>query len=269
MALYTLIGLVVVYGAAQAYSVRLHREEQRRYSEQLEALVAERTSALENEITGHKTAQRELSRSLQEKEVILKEVHHRVKNNMQVISSLLSIQADSVMDDRYVSLLTESQQRIKSMALIHENLYRSDNLLEIDFHEYIDALANGLVRFYRFDDLVVRLELEVVDIFLDIDTAVPCGLIINELVSNCLKHAFKGRTGEGQIRVVFRVNDDGQHYRFSVADDGNGIPAGFDVETATSMGLEIVRILTEQLDGHWTCRSDHGTEFIIEFPRKK
>jgi two-component sensor histidine kinase len=187
---------------------------------------------------------------------------------MQVISSLLSIQADSVMDDRFVNLLTESQQRIKSMALIHENLYRSDNLLEINFHDYIEALANGLLRFYRFQNLTVRLELEVVDIFLDIDTAVPCGLIINELVSNSLKHAFKGRTGEGLIKVLFETTDDGKHYRFSVADNGNGIPEGLDIENASSMGLEIVRILTEQLDGHWTCRSCEGTEFVIEFPRK-
>ena len=269
MALYTMVGIIVVYGAAQAYSVRLHREEQRRYSEQLEALVAERTSALENEITGHKTAQRELSRSLQEKEVLLKEVHHRVKNNMQVISSLLNIQADSVMDNRFVNLLTESQQRIKSMALIHENLYRSDNLLEINFHDYIEALANGLLRFYRFDNLAMRLELDVVDIFLDIDTAVPCGLIINELVSNSLKHAFDGRTGDGHIKVVFHATEDGKTYRFSVSDDGNGIPEDLDIKNASSMGLEIVRILTEQLDGHWSCNGRDGTEFVIEFPRKK
>jgi two-component sensor histidine kinase/ligand-binding sensor domain-containing protein len=268
MALYTTIASIVVYGTAQVYSARLHREEQRRYSEQLEALVAERTSALESEITGHKAAQRELSQSLQEKEVLLKEVHHRVKNNMQVISSLLNIQADSVMDERLVNLLTESQQRIKSMALIHENLYRSDNLLEIDFHDYTEALANGLLRFYRFDNLALRLELDVVNIFLDIDTAVPCGLIINELVANSLKHAFKGRSGDGIINVKFHTTEDGQRYRFSVADNGNGMPEGLDIENASSMGLEIVRILTEQLDGNWTCRSNGGTEFIVEFPRK-
>jgi two-component sensor histidine kinase len=213
-------------------------------------------------------AQQELSRSLQEKEVLLKEVHHRVKNNMQVISSLLNIQADSVMDERFVTLLTESQQRIKSMALIHENLYRSDNLLEIDFHQYIEMLANGLMRFYRFDNLALRLELDVVDVFLDIDTAVPCGLIINELVSNALKHAFKGRTGTGVIRITFQITPDGTHYRFSVSDDGIGLPADMDIRQSSSMGLEIVRILTEQLDGHWTCVSDGGTEFVIEFPRK-
>ena len=265
--LYVMLLLALIYVAAQTYRAKLHREEQRRYSEQLEKLVAERTGALETEISGHKTAQEELSRSLQEKEVLLKEVHHRVKNNMQVISSLLNIQADSVMDSRFVDLLTESQQRIKSMALIHENLYRSDSLLEIDFHEYIEMLANGLLRFYRFDNLSVQLELDVVDVYLDIDTAVPCGLIINELVSNSLKHAFEGRTGTGKISVSMVKTKDGD-YCFSVADDGIGIPEGMNIEDSTSMGLEIVRILTEQLDGSWTYLNNNGTEFIIKFPGK-
>ncbi len=269
MALYTMVAIGVVYGTAQAYSVRLHREEQRRYNEQLEALVAERTAALESEITDHKTAQQELSRSLREKEVLLKEVHHRVKNNMQVISSLLNIQADSIMDKRFQTLLTESQQRIKSMALIHENLYRSDSLLEINFNEYIDMLTNGLVRFYRFDRLAISLELDVDNIYLDIDTAVPCGLIINELVSNSLKHGYEGREGEGHIRVCFKECDDGQRYRFSVTDDGNGVDDSVDLETTSSMGLEIVRILTDQLDGNWRYSGDNGTEFTIDFPRKK
>jgi two-component sensor histidine kinase len=264
-----MVAIGVVYGTAQAYSVRLHREEQRRYNEQLEALVAERTAALESEITGHKTAQQELSRSLREKEVLLKEVHHRVKNNMQVISSLLNIQADSIMDKRFQTLLTESQQRIKSMALIHENLYRSDSLLEINFHDYIEMLTNGLVRFYRFDRLAISLHLEVDDIYLDIDTAVPCGLIINELVSNSLKHGYHGREGDGHIHVRFKESEDGESYRFSVKDDGNGMDESIDLENSSSMGLEIVRILTEQLDGSWAYSSSGGTEFTIDFPRKK
>jgi two-component sensor histidine kinase len=154
------------------------------------------------------------------------------------------------------------------MALIHENLYRSDNLLEINFQDYIDALASGLLRFYRFDNLAIRLELDVVDIFLDIDTAVPCGLIINELVSNSLKHAFKGRSGDGLIKISFHTHEDEKVYRFSVSDNGNGIPEDLDIENASSMGLEIVRVLTEQLDGQWTCSGGEGTEFMIEFPRK-
>jgi two-component sensor histidine kinase/ligand-binding sensor domain-containing protein len=265
---YLLLFMLAVAGMARAYRARLQRYEQLLLNEQLEGLVAERTGALEIEINDHKAAREELSSSLQEKEVLLKEVHHRVKNNMQVISSLLNIQAESVADEHYVSLLTESQQRIKSMALIHENLYRSDNLLEINFQDYVAMLANGLLRFYRFDTLVVGLELEIVDIYLDIDTAVPCGLIINELVSNSLKHAFSGRTGNGLITITFNMINDGRDYLFSVADDGIGLSGDVDIEKSNSMGLEIVRILTQQLDGQLSLNSGGGTEFRVEFPRR-
>jgi two-component sensor histidine kinase len=154
------------------------------------------------------------------------------------------------------------------MALIHENLYRSDNLLEIDFHDYVEMLANGLLRFYRFDTLAVALKLDIVDIYLDIDTAVPCGLIINELVSNSLKHAFSGRTGDGLITITFSMINDGRDYLFSVADDGIGLSGDVDIEKSTSMGLEIVRILTQQLDGQLSLNSGGGTEFRVEFPRR-
>jgi len=266
--LYLVLSLMVINIATRVYRARLYRIEQQRHNKQLAELVTERTSALEIEIGDHKAARKQLSSSLEEKEVLLKEVHHRVKNNMQVISSLLSIQADSVVDERFVDLLTESQQRIKSMALIHENLYRSDSLLEIDFHDYIEMLSNSLLRLYRLEELTVNLELEVVDIFLDIDTAVPCGLIINELVSNSLKHAFVGRTGSGRITIRFFKMNGGKDYYFSVADDGIGISEDVDIETSTSMGLEIVRILTQQLDGKLSLVRDGGSEFRIEFPRE-
>ncbi|MEM0952819.1 MAG: two-component regulator propeller domain-containing protein [Pseudomonadota bacterium] len=269
MALYTIAAIGLIYAGAQAYSIRLHRDEQNRYSKQLEMLVAERTQELETEITGHKAVEQELSRSLQEKEVLLKEVHHRVKNNMQVVSSLLNIQADTVMDERFKTLLVESQQRIKSMALIHENLYRSDNLLEINFREYIEMLAQGLVRFYRFEALIIDLQLKVDEIFLDIDTAVPCGLIINELISNALKHAFVGRTGEGIICVSFGKNGDHAGYEIQVSDDGHGVSTEVDLASVASMGMEIVRILTEQLEGDWDYRSDSGAVFTIRFPGKR
>lgn len=261
------IGLALsVYIVARIYRERLHREEERRTNIRLKELVAERTADLEKEILDHKAARKQLSMSLEEKEILLKEVHHRVKNNMQVISSLLNIQADTVSDASLVTLLNESQQRIKSMSLIHENLYRSDNLLEINFENYIEMLANGLLRFYRFDNLAIGLELDVDDIYLDIDRAVPCGLIINELVSNSLKHAWKGRSGTGTISISFKKTNDDGNYCFSIGDDGIGVPDDFDIESATSMGLEIVRILTQQLDGIVKLKNDNGTTFIIEFP---
>jgi PAS domain S-box-containing protein len=233
----------------------------------LQALVDERTTALKYEISENKAVQRELANSLKEKEFLLKEVHHRVKNNMQVISSLLNIQAETVADDVFTELLGESQQRIKSMALIHENLYQSDNLLEIDFEDYINMLANSLHRFYSAPSVIVSLDIQVDNVALDIETAVPCGLIINELISNSLKHAFKGSEGRGQIYVRFMSV--GCQYVLQIGDNGMGLPGDFSVDSTTSMGMEIVTILTQQIDGCLNFESKDGAHFEIAFPRKE
>lgn len=236
------------------------------YRRDLEQLVGERTEALKKEIAENKTFQLELADSLKEKELLLKEVHHRVKNNMQVISSLLNIQAETIGNDTFSELLGESQQRIKSMALIHENLYQSDNLLEIDFKDYINMLANSLHRFYSVPGVIVSLDLQVDNVKLDIETAVPCGLIINELISNSLKHAFKGREGKGVIKVLFRAID--CRYVLEIMDDGIGLPEGFSMDSTTSMGMEIVSILTQQIDGKLQYEGQDGAFFEISFPRK-
>ena len=236
------------------------------YRRNLEFLVAERTKELKYEIAENKQVQRELAESLREKDLLLKEVHHRVKNNMQVISSLLNIQAETNGNEAFVNLLGESQQRIKSMALIHENLYQSEDLLEIDFDDYINSLANSLCRFYAGSGAAVKLDIRVDNVSLDIESAVPCGLIINELISNSLKHAFIGRQDRGTIWVDFaRV---GCRYVLRIGDNGNGLPAGFDVTASSSMGMEIVSILTQQLDGRLHTEAAGGTCFEISFPRK-
>jgi PAS domain S-box-containing protein len=233
----------------------------------LQALVDERTTALKYEISENKAVQRELANSLKEKELLLKEVHHRVKNNMQVISSLLNIQAETVADSAFTELLGESQQRIKSMSLIHENLYQSDNLLEIDFEDYINMLANSLHRFYSVPGVIVSLDIQVDNVALDIETAVPCGLIINELISNSLKHAFKGREGKGQIYVHFRSV--GCQYVLTIGDNGGGLPKDFSLDSTSSMGMEIVTILTQQIDGKLNFENNEGAHFEIAFPRKE
>jgi len=235
------------------------------YRKNLEELVEERTERLVEEIAENKATQASLAESLQEKELLIKEVHHRVKNNMQVISSLLSIQAEGVGDDRYVSLLNESQQRIKSMALIHETLYQSKDLLKIDFQEYIDSLATSLSRSYIVPGVEVMVSVKVEDVELDLDTAVPCGLIINEVVSNALKHAFEGKDGPGLIDISF-VSDDHRFY-LKIADNGRGLPEDFDCRNHTSMGMEIVTILTSQLEGNLKSSNDEGAVFEIDFPR--
>jgi two-component sensor histidine kinase len=198
---------------------------------------------------------------------LLKEVHHRVKNNMQVISSLLNMQADSVVDEGLSNLLGESQHRIKSMSLIHENLYQSDSLLSIDLDDYIRMLADSLCRFYVVPNVEICLNIVVGDVHLDLETAVPCGLILNELVSNALKHAFKDRQGIGNIDIEFAPK--GDNYRLHISDDGNGLPAGFDFGRNTSMGMEIVSILTEQLEGSLEVKGEPSASFTIEFPREK
>lgn len=241
-------------------------EELANHRQRLEELVDLRTEALRREIVGHKAAEKKLAASLQEKELLLKEVHHRVKNNMQVISSLLNIQAESIDDEKFSMMLSASQQRIKSMALIHENLYQSDNLLGINFQEYIEMLGNSLCRFYTIKGMNICMEFNVEDISLDIETAVPCGLIINELISNSLKYAYKGRTGIGRIGVSFRRFEDS--YILTISDDGNGMPEDFSFDNITSMGLEIICILTDQLDGNIQLVKSKGTTFRISFPEK-
>ncbi len=235
------------------------------YRKNLEELVEERTEALQKEIAENKAIQVHLADSLQEKELLIKEVHHRVKNNMQVISSLLSIQAQGAGDEVYSNLLNESQQRIKSMALIHETLYQSKDLLKIDFQEYIESLTTSLSRSYIVPGVSVLVDVHVDNVELDLETAVPCGLVINELVSNSLKHAFKGQEGTGVIDIDFVINQ--CDYKLRIADNGIGLPESFDLTKNTSMGMEIVSILTSQLEGELNAHNDEGAVFEISFPR--
>jgi len=235
------------------------------YQKNLESLVEERSAALQREISEHKEARGDLAASLVEKELLLKEVHHRVKNNMQVISSLLNMQADAQDDQELSNLLGESQQRIKSMSLIHESLYQSEDLLEINFENYIRTLATGLCRFYTIPGVEVQLEIFVDKVSLQLDTAVPCGLIINELISNALKHGFQAHRGEAAIIDVQFVRDQ-DWYRLVIADNGSGLPADFDVHASGSMGMEIVDILTQQLEGRLSFDSMDGARFVVEFP---
>ena len=200
-----------------------------------------------------------------EKELLLKEVHHRVKNNMQVISSLLNMQADAQEDLVLSNLLGESQQRIKSMSLIHESLYQSDDLLEINFEDYIRTLATGLCRFYTIPGVEVQLDIVVDEVALGLDTAVPCGLIINELISNALKHGFNDHSGRAAVIDVHFVKDQGQ-FRLRISDNGAGLPKDFDLSRSGSMGMEIVDILTQQLEGSLSYQSNAGAQFLIEFP---
>jgi len=204
-----------------------------------------------------------LEAALKEQEILLREIHHRVKNNMQVIISLLNIQADYVDDEQLTEIFQEAQNRIRTMALIHEKLFTSEHMSAVDFKGYLVSLLLELINFYTIDTRRIRIEQEVETLSLDITKANPCGLIVNELVSNAMKYAFPDNR-EGVIRVTARSF--GAHGAvLEVQDDGIGMPESVDFESVMSMGLRITRILTEQLRGKMTITRDHGTTFTLSF----
>ncbi|OUL29022.1 hypothetical protein BV372_24075 [Nostoc sp. T09] len=215
---------------------------------------------LQIELQERQQIEEQIRASLKEKEVLLREVYHRVKNNMQMVSSLLSLQAGSIDDPAVLKLLSESQRRVKTMALVHERLYRSENLARINFATYVQHLVNDLVRSYTCNKSFIRVFLEVADLELDLDTAVPCGLIINELISNALKYAFPNQQGE--IILQFWL-DDPEYYCLIVKDNGIGIPTHIDPQYTTSLGMQLIHGLTEQLGGTLQLDRQRGTQFKI------
>jgi PAS domain S-box-containing protein len=214
------------------------------------------------QILQQKRGRDQLRSSLDEKEVLLKEIHHRVKNNLQVVSSLLNLQSGYVRDQNDVEMFRESQNRIRSMALIHEKLYQSGNVSLVDFPQYARSLATTLFRSYRSGESNVSLEVDFGDVSLGIDAAVPCGLIINELLSNALKHAFPAGRG-GKVTLGLRAQ--GGMMRLTVKDDGIGFPRGLDVTRPESLGLQLVNTLVAQIGGVLEVDRSSGTEFRIAF----
>ncbi len=199
--------------------------------------------------------------ALKEKEALLKEIHHRVKNNLQVISSILNMQSRSTANPDMLSAIQEGQSRVKAMALIHQKLYQSEQLSEIDFKEYAEDLISHLSSVFQGNNVSgVKNTVTASDIKLDIDVAIPLGLILNELISNAYKYAFEGR-GEGQISVELKRIED--KLQLSVADNGRGLPVDFSLDKAKSLGLKLVNILTRQLNGELSVHSEGGTHFSI------
>ena len=218
--------------------------------------------AVARAVAGRRQEEEKLRAELKEKEVMLKEIHHRVKNNLQVISSLLSIQSTILADPRDATYFQESRDRIRTMALVHEKLYQSDDIAAVDFGPYVDRLTANLFRSYTGSGGRASLYVDVKDIFLGPDHAIPCGLIVNELVTNALKYAFpEGRSGT--ITVTMRQSDD--RYELTVSDNGVGMPANFNLEETESLGLQLVNMLAHQLDGTVTMDVSQGTRFTISF----
>ncbi len=253
-ALATVAGLVILGGLIR-HRTRAATDRARK----LERTVAERTSEL-------RTSNARMEASVKEKDILIKEIHHRVKNNMQVVSSLLNLQSASITDRSVLDIIKKSRDRVHSMALIHEKLYQSRDLARIDFEQYLRKLIVHLFNSYRVDPGTVDLKLDVKDVFLDINTGIPCALIANELVSNALKYAFpSGRGVRGEIAIAFRRAGDGP-YELTIRDNGVGLPASFGLETSESLGLQIVRDLVAQIDGSIRVENRGGTIYSITFP---
>lgn len=219
---------------------------------------------IDRDITERKLVEERLEASLREKETLLRELYHRTKNNMQVISNLIDLQALDVKDEKTVKLFKETQNRIKTMALVHEKLYQSKDLSNLNLKDYIGDLANALLGSYQLSGDRITLKLDVEPISVSIDTATPCGLIINELMSNSLKHAFPGNR-QGEVSLVLHQSEKGEiDMRFS--DNGVGLPKGFDFKNTRSLGLTLVRNLSvKQLEGTVDVTSGQPTEFHIKF----
>jgi two-component sensor histidine kinase len=205
----------------------------------------------------------ELQATLAEKNVLLKEVHHRVKNNLQLISSLLNLQAYRITDPATLELFADSRNRLRSMALVHENLYRAGNLARVPMQVHIQELCAHLFRAYAPRGDPVTFELRVAEQQFDLGSALTCGLIVNELVSNALKHAFPGRR-PGRISVELERHEGTRHV-LCVRDDGVGLPPALDFESADSLGFQLVRDFTEQLAGKVMVSREGGTTFTVTF----
>jgi len=229
--------------------------------------LAQRANELQVELAQRRRAEERITQSLREKEVLLQEVHHRVKNNLQVISSLLELQLGHVPDEGAREMLRDSQNRIRSMALAHERLYATENLAQIDLGDYFEDLCRRLVHSYVADRGSVTLHTDVAHLSLDVATAIPCGLIVNELVTNALKHGFPdGRSGS--IEVALQLAADGQ-CQLAVADDGVGLASGIDLRNPSSLGLKLVHTLVRQLHGDIDMKSEGGTSVSVVFPRDR
>jgi len=233
-------------------------KQKRHYQEYLEKEVEARTREI-------REANAQLAGSLKEKTVLLQEIHHRVKNNLQVIASIINLQAIKIHDDRTRDLFSTLQTRIHSMSAIHEALYNSKSLSHINFADYINHMIRSLMTIYGVSPGHMTVELKTEDLELGIDQAVPCGLIINELVTNIMKYAFPDETKKGTLRIEFTKDPVNLRYTLVVSDNGVGLPSDFEQRKSESLGMSLVEALTSQLGGELTMSAVEGAEFRIVF----
>lgn len=270
--------------ALEEYNEKIEREKAqkslRKAHFELEQQVLERTVALSRaneelraEMDERGRIENKLKKSLEEKEILLKEIHHRVKNNLQIISSLLNLQSRYIDDKKMLDIYKESQNRVKSMAIIHEKLYQSDDLARIDFGDYVESLVLDLFNSYGVDKNVTDLDINIKDVLLDINTAIPCGLIVNELVTNSIKHGFPTNVSHSnnylksfkKNEIAITITKKDEFYVMSVCDNGMGFPDDLDFYNTDSLGMQLVISLTNQLRGTVELERSNGTLFKITF----
>lgn len=220
-------------------------------------------TAIARDITKRVEAENMIKASLEEKETLLREIHHRVKNNMQIMSSMLYLQIGNVSDPASLDMLQASQNRIRSMALIHEKLYQTDNLTNIDFRDYVNSLVDHLTRIYSVGKSKVEVEVLIDDVYLDADLAITCGLITNELISNSLNYAFPLKR-KGKITILLEETNPGE-YLFEISDNGVGLPKDLEFPNKGSLGMRLVKNLVMQLGGELEVSKKNGTQYSIEF----
>jgi two-component sensor histidine kinase len=221
--------------------------------------------ALLRDISERKIAEARIKASLAEKDVLLKEIHHRVKNNLQIISSLFDLQSGETKDKTVLEMFRECRNRVRSMAMIHERLYSAQDLGRIDAVQYLSTLTSNLAHSYGLTSRHVQVRLEANEVYLDVDRAIPCGLIVNELVSNALKYAFQSAEDEGSEIVVQLEPKRDDRLQLTMKDNGIGFPAEVDFRNTASLGLRLVNSLVNQLDGEIEMREVDGTCFVILF----
>ncbi len=260
-------GLIIIRDTTQK---KLMMEELKSAKRELEKRVEERTSALAEanrqlmrEIMEKNRAHERIQESLEEKIILIKEIHHRVKNNLQVISSLLNLQSAYIKNIEARELFGDSRNRIRSMALVYEKLYQSKNLNEIKYRDYISSLTGELAQLYGIEPNRISIAYGIDDVSIKIDPAILCGLIINELVSNSFKHAFPGEK-KGEVFIGFKKN--GNNYLMTIKDNGIGFPIDFELVQTSKLGLLLVRSLSEQLHGSLEVNYRNSTEYCISFP---
>ncbi|MBT3881460.1 MAG: hypothetical protein HOF76_20745, partial [Candidatus Scalindua sp.] len=248
------------------------RKELAKSNESLEHRVSERTEEIKGnniklikKITENKRAEKQIKASLKEKEVLLAEIHHRVKNNLQIVSSMLHLQSNLTKDNKITEIMDDSQHRIQSMALVHETLYESHDFSEITIQHYLDELVRRLIAAYEQKTGTVTTKIEAEGIQLSIDTVIPIGLITNELITNSMKYAFQERK-DNEIKVILNSTEVEGEFELIISDNGIGIQEDIDIRNSKTLGLLLVTNVVElQLSGKLEVKRDKGTEFKIRF----